>query len=220
MNYPLSIWILIACLILIFITRQISVVLKKKFIRLITTPLITYFICGIAAVGIYNYGSGIEWMILAALGLSLIADAVLMIENRDLFTHGLIFFLGTHIFYIIVFSEWYRFLWSDIPAGIILLGLMAFLVYKFYKAGNLGAMMFPVIGYITALSLVVFFSLNGAFQNGDTSSYLIACGAVLFYISDAILGWTQFVKYYKLTTLYVWFFYAPGQFLIALSLLY
>ena len=53
---------------------------------------------------------------------------------------------------------------------------MAFLVYKFYKAGNLGTMMFPVIVYITALSLVVFFSFNSAMRTGDTASYLAAAG--------------------------------------------
>lgn len=220
MNYPLPVIILIACLIPVFIIRQISAYLKKRFIRLITTPLVTYLICGIAAAAYYRYGTGREWMILAALGLSLIADSVLMIERKDLFTHGLIFFLGTHIFYIIAFSEWYEFIWSDIAAGFILLGMMAFLVYKFYKAGKLGTMMLPVIVYITALSLVVFFTLNNALRSGDTASYLAAAGAVLFYISDAILGWAQFVKFFKYTTLYVWFFYAPGQFLIAMSLLY
>jgi len=159
-------------------------------------------------------------MIMAALGLSLIADAVLMIENNDLFAHGLLFFLGTHILYIIVFSDWYQFLWSDAATGFVLLVLMGLLVYKFYKGGRLGSMMVPVIVYITALSLVVFFAINGALRNGTTSSYLIMSGALLFYISDVILGWTQFVKYYRFTTLYVWFFYAPGQFLIALSLFY
>jgi len=220
MNYPLPVFILIVCFILIFIIRQVSAYFKKRFIRLITTPLITYLICGIAAVGVYRYGTGRDWMILAALGLSLIADSVLMIERKDLFTHGLIFFLGTHIFYIINFSEWYEFIWSDIAAGVILPGLMAFLVYKFYKAGNLGTMMLPVIGYITALSLIVFFSLNRALRFDDAASYLMAGGAILFYISDAILGWAQFVKFFRFTTLYVWFFYAPGQFLIALSLLH
>jgi uncharacterized membrane protein YhhN len=220
MNYPLPVIILIACLIPVFIIRQITAYLKKRFIRLITTPLVTYLICGIAVTAYCRYGTGREWMILAALGLSLIADSVLMIERKDLFTHGLIFFLGTHIFYIIAFSEWYGFIWSDIASGVILLGMMAFLVYKFYKAGNLGKMMLPVIVYITALSLVVFFTLNNALRSGDTVSYLAAAGAVLFYISDVILGWAQFVKFFRYTTLYVWFFYAPGQFLIAMSLLY
>ena len=220
MNYPAPVIIMIVSLILVYIIRQASSVLKKKFIRLITTPLITYFICGIAAVGVFRNAGGYEWMILAGLGLSLIADAVLMIESNDLFTHGLIFFLGTQIFYIIVFSEWYQFIWSDIPAAIVLLAIMALLVYKFRKAGKMGNLMIPVIVYITTLSLVVFFSLNGALRYDSSSAYLRFFGAFLFYISDAILGWTQFVKYYRLTTFYVWLFYAPGQFLIALSLFY
>jgi uncharacterized membrane protein YhhN len=220
MDFPQPVLILISCLTLTFIVRQISVVLKKKFIRLITTPLITYFICGIAVAGVYRDSTGNEWMIMAALGLSLIADAVLMIENNDLFAHGLIFFLGTQILYIIVFSDWYQFMMSDIAVGLTLLAMMIFLVYKFYKAGRLGSMLVPVIVYVTTLSLVVFFAVNGALRNGTTSSQLIMSGALLFYISDVILGWTQFVKYYRFTTLYVWFFYAPGQFLIALSLFY
>jgi uncharacterized membrane protein YhhN len=208
------------CLIIFFIVRQVSVVIKKKFIRLITTPMITYFICAIAVAGVLNTGSEYKWLIIAALGLSVIADSVLMAENPYLFAHGLIFFLATHILYIIVFSNWYEFTWSDIISGMILLGLMVFLVYRFYKAGNLGKMMIPVIVYVTALSLIVFFSVNGAVRNSSTVMILRMCGAILFYISDVILGWAQFVKYYRFTTLYVWFFYAPGQYLIALSLFY
>ncbi len=220
MNTALALKTLIACTAVMFIVRQISVLLKKKFIRLTTTPMITYFICGIAVVGVYNYGRGNEWMILAALGLSLIADAVLMVEAADLFTHGLLFFLGTHILYNITFATGYSFIWTDIPVAAVLLGLMIFLIYKFKKSGNLGKMALPVAVYITALSLIVYFSVNGFMRTGDASHALIMSGAILFYISDAILGWTQFVKYFKFTTFYVWLFYAPGQFLIALSLFY
>ena len=194
--------------------------MKKKFIRLITTPLITYFICGIAVAGVYAYGSGRDWLIPAALGLSLIADAVLMVEADDLFTHGLLFFLATHICYNIAFSAGYTFISADILCGLILLSLMAFLVWKFRSGGKLGNMMLPVIVYITALSLIVFFSVNGYMRSGDTSHALMMYGAILFYVSDAILGWAQFVKYFRLATFYVWLFYAPGQFLIALSLFY
>jgi len=93
-------------------------------------------------------------------------------------------------------------------------------MYRFYKAGKLGSMMFPVIIYMTALSLVVYFSANGAARDGSAMHYMRMSGAILFYISDAIIGWTQFVKRFKFTTFYVWMFYAPGQFLIALSLFY
>ncbi len=218
MNISLALKILVGCCAVIFIVRQISVLLKKRFIRLITTPLITYFIWGIAFLGFYNYGTGREWMIVAALGLSIIADSVLMVEKADLFTHGLIFFLLTHILYNIAFSAGYSFLLSDIPAGLVLLALMIFLVLKFKQGGKLGNMMIPVIVYITALSLIVFFSVNGYLREPTTSHALCMAGAILFYISDAILGWAEFVKYFRFATFYVWTFYAPGQFLIALSL--
>jgi len=220
MNTALAVKILIISAAAMFIVRQVSVILKKKFIRLITTPMITYFICGLAVVGVYNYGQGNQWMLLAALGLSLIADSVLMVEAADLFTHGLIFFLGTHILYNIVFATGYSFLLSDIFVAAILMALMVYLIYRFYKSGKLGNMLLPVIIYVTALSLIVFFSVNGYMRNSNTSHALMMWGAILFYISDAILGWIQFVKYFRLATFFVWLFYAPGQFLIALSLFY
>lgn len=220
MNTALALKILIISTAVIFIVRQASVLMKKKFIRLTTTPMITYFICGIAVVGIYNYGEGNQWLIPAALGLSLIADAVLMIESKDLFTHGLLFFLGTHILYNIAFATGYSFTGIDLITAAILLALMAYLVYRFKKGGNLGKMILPVVIYVTALSLIVFFSVNGYLRSGDSSHAMMMWGAILFYISDAILGWTQFVKYFRFATFYVWLFYAPGQFLIALSLFY
>lgn len=220
MNPELAMKILIISASVMFIIRQASVLTKKKFIRLTTTPMITYFICGMAVVGVYNYSQGNEWLILAALSLSLIADAVLMTESADLFTHGLIFFLGTHILYNIVFATGYSFLMTDILTGAVLIALMVFLIYKFYKSGNLGKMLIPVFIYITALSLIVFFSVNGFMRNHDVSNAMMMWGAVLFYISDAILGWNQFIKYFKYGTFYIWLFYAPGQFLIALSLFY
>jgi len=220
MNPALAVKILIISASVMFIIRQASVLMKKKFIRLTTTPMITYFICGMAVVGVFNYSQGNEWLILAALGLSLIADAVLMTESSDLFTHGLIFFLGTHILYNIVFATGYTFIITDILSGVLLIALMIFLIYKFHKSGNLGKMLLPVIIYVTALSLIVFFSVNGYIRNHDIPHALMMCGAILFYISDAILGWNQFIKYFKFGTFYIWLFYAPGQFLIALSLFY
>lgn len=220
MDTALTVKILVISASVMFIVRQASVLMKKKFIRLITTPMITYFICGLAVVGVFNYSQGNEWLILAALGLSLIADAVLMTESSDLFTHGLIFFLGTHILYNIVFYTGYTFLMTDIVSGAGLITLMVFLIYKFYKSGNLGSMLAPVIVYVAALSLIVFFSANGYMRNHDISHAMMMWGAILFYISDAILGWNQFVKYFRYGTFYIWLFYAPGQFLIALSLFY
>jgi hypothetical protein len=66
MNPELAMKILIISASVMFIIRQASVLMKKKFIRLSTTPMITYFICGLAVVGVYNYGHGNEWLILAA----------------------------------------------------------------------------------------------------------------------------------------------------------
>lgn len=218
MNFSHPVPVLLICLGVIFILRQVASFFRFRFLRLISTPLVTWLMCGIALVGVMR-GGGAGWLILAGLGLSLIADSVLMIQGVDLFTHGLIFFLGTHIFYNIAFASGYSFVWWDLLTAGVLLASMIFLVIMFHRGGTLGKMVVPVIVYILALSLIVFFTVNGTINYGGTAHILTMCGAILFYISDAVLGWAQFVKYFKLSNFFVWTFYAPGQLLIALSLL-
>ncbi len=218
MNFSHPVPVLLICLGVIFILRQVASFFRFRFLRLIATPLVTWLICGIALVGLIR-GGGTGWLIMAGLGLSVIADSVLMIRGVDLFTHGLIFFLGTHIFYNIAFAVGYSFVWWDFLSAGLLLALMIFLLVMFHRGGKLGDMLVPVIVYILALSLIVFFSVNGVVNYGGTAHILAMCGAILFYISDAILGWGQFVKYFRLSNFFVWTFYAPGQLLIALSLL-
>jgi len=218
MNLSHPIPVLLICLGAIFILRQVASFFRFRFLRLISTPLVTWLICGIALVGVIR-GGGAGWLILAGLGLSVIADSVLMIQGVDLFTHGLIFFLGTHIFYNIAFASGYSFVWWDLVTVGVLLASMIFLVIMFYRGGRLGKMVVPVVVYILALSLIVFFTVNSVIRGMSTPALFAMCGAILFYISDAILGWAQFVKYFKLSNFFVWTFYAPGQLLIALSLL-
>ena len=215
LSHPIPL-LLITCGV-IFLVRQVSSFFRFRFVRLISTPLVTWCICGIAVVGLVRSG-GAEWAILAGLGLSVIADSVLMIQGVDLFTHGLLFFLLTHIFYNIVFAAGYTFLWWDLLTAGILIGLMVFLVIMFHRGGNLGKMVIPVIVYIVALSLIVYFTVNSTIRETTTVNILRMTGAILFYVSDAILGWAQFVKYFRLSNFFVWTFYAPGQLLIGLSL--
>lgn len=220
MNLSVPVIVLIICFAIFLIISQIAVFYKKTFIKYLSTPLVTFFICCIAVIGFKKYGSGNEWLIPAALGLSLIADILLMLEEVNLLEQGLIFFLGTHILYILFFSEWFQFQWSDIAVGLLLVAIAAGLIYLFHKEGKLGKMLLPVIVYVSALSLIVFFSVHKAIGSDGTAYYLRATGAVMFFLSDVILGWNEFAKPIPQARIFVWTFYAPGQLLIALSLFY
>ncbi len=220
MNFSVPVITLILLFVLLLIAGQASVFFKQTFFKYITTPLITFFTCCISVIGFAGNGSGIEWLIPAALGLSLIADILLMIEEVNLLVQGLIFFLATHVLYIILFSEWYQFQWTDIVTGLILIAIAAGLVFTFHKKGALGELLVPVVVYVTALSLIVFFSVNSYVNSGGTSNLLRAAGAIMFYLSDVFLGWNEFAKPIPHARIIVWTFYAPGQLLIALSLFY
>lgn len=215
-SYPVS--VLIVCLAAVFIIRHAAVYFKLEFIRLTATPLVTYLICTIAAVGVYRCGDRAGWLILAALGISLVADTLLMVEKADVFVHGLLFFLAAHVLYIIVFSANYSFLVSDIACGGLLAAMLIFLVKRFRGEGNIGELTVPVIIYITVLSLTVFFSFNAAVLSPTRTNILRAAGSLCFYVSDAILGWNEFVRPVNNWNIYVWSFYAPGQFMFALSI--
>lgn len=219
MNFTQAVPILIKYLIIVFIARQIFVLMRFKFMRLIATPLVTLLICGIAIAGFVSGSSIYGWYIIAALGLSLVADSVLMIDKGELFMHGLLFFLCAHIFYCLAFSRGYQYIWTDVPAGILLILSMTGILLKFHKRKKMRDMQFPAAVYMIVISCAVFFALNASFRINDGEHSFQMWGILLFYVSDVILIWSQMVRYVRFATFFVWLFYAPGQLLIALSLL-
>jgi len=79
----------------------------------------------------------------------------------------------------------------------------------------------PVIVYIVVISVMVnqaFSTFSGsAFTRGQ--AWMIAIGAILFYISDVILAANRFWKSFQYHRISLAFYYA-GQFLIALAASY
>jgi uncharacterized membrane protein YhhN len=155
--------------------------------------------------------------VLIGLLFSFGGDIALMFQdNRKAFTLGLGLFLLAHIAYTVVFIMLGRFTSWDLLSGVILLAA----ALSFYRllAPNLGSMKVPVIAYIVIISLMVSRALSTfaspAFS--ITQAWMIAGGAILFYISDVILAANRFWKPWKYQRISLAFYYA-GQFLIALA---
>ena len=151
------------------------------------------------------------WFVVA-LVLSLAGDVFLMLPG-DRFVPGLGAFLLAHLAYVVGLAV----------AGLEPLGVLAGLLVVGAAFGLVGtrlvagiratepAMAGPVTAYMGVISAMVVC----AFGTGDG---VAIAGAVLFYTSDALIGWGRFVRPYDWGRLAVMVTYHLGQVLLVLSL--
>jgi uncharacterized membrane protein YhhN len=165
-------------------------------------------------------------LILAGLVLSLVGDVLLIYQdNARAFRGGLVAFLLAHVMYIAAFI--YLHVSSlEVRNGVgeaaaaLALALVAGVVYLYLGPG-LGKMRLPVAAYIVVISIMVHRAIGIALVHPGpaTQPALIVSGALLFYISDAILAVNRFrmddqMPHYRLWNLST---YYTGQLLLALS---
>lgn len=156
--------------------------------------------------------------LLAGVLLCFGGDMALMFMNRSkkAFRIGLVLFLLGHVAYIAAFTWFSGFHASDWISGSVLV-LLGIAVYAYLLPG-LGDMKLPVLLYVVIISLMV----NRAVSvfAGDyftvTQAWLIAGGAVLFYVSDVILALARFRHTWRYGRINLAFYYS-GQVLTALS---
>lgn len=152
------------------------------------------------------------WFV-AALVFSLFGDIFLMLPS-DQFVPGLASFLLGHLAYIAGLNQ------VDLEAGWLVAGVAVVaitavavaprIVRGAYQADR--ALAGPVMAYIAAISAMVVFAF------GSANGWAIA-GALLFYVSDALIGWTRFLKDYDWGRLAIIVTYHLGQAGLVLSLL-
>jgi uncharacterized membrane protein YhhN len=165
-------------------------------------------------------------LILAGLVFSMAGDVLLIpVDKPQAFLGGLVAFLLGHVMYIAAFVtlqasiikavSWPGELVSAL--GLIVAGAV---VYRYLRPG-LGRMRVPVIAYIAVISIMVdrAFGIAWVHSGPATQPASILVGALLFYLSDAILAINKFrlegqMPHYRLWNLST---YYTGQLLIALS---
>lgn len=153
---------------------------------------------------------------LLALGLliSSLGD-VLLACGRDLFLGGLAAFLCAHLVYIVLFVRRR----AGVAAAPAQLAFPAFLLvfglaFGAWLAPALGALRVPVFCYIAAIVGMV-----AAASRANYGSRWVLAGAVLFLISDSLLGAGRFKTPIPLGGLLVWITYYAGQCGIMLGVL-
>lgn len=210
--------IILAVFLTLFVLREIAAWNMRRQLKYFFTPLITMTVVLLPVISIERNGiTYYNLFILIALLLALAADTLLMIEEVSLLKSGMIFFLGGHICFAAAFSANFSFKsWN-----LILLAILTVINYFNINRIRINAgKLFPaVMIYTLSINVMIYLAITGLNSGFTKHAVCTATGAVLFAISDYILSRNTFVRQIPHSTVYTWLFYAPAQFLIALSTL-
>jgi len=195
---------------------------KRQWQIYLIKPIATLMVIAVALLSLLEPTRNMTYTIGVLLGLffSWGGDMALMFqENRKAFTAGLGLFLAAHIVYAIIFMFLGCFsAWEIISIPLLLVAGVGF--YRLLQP-NLGRMKWPVIGYISIISVMVSRALSTlaspVFNPGQ--ALMIVVGAFLFYFSDVILAANRFWRPWKYHRISLAFYYS-GQLLIALAASY
>ena len=161
-------------------------------------PLTTLLIIGIAA-SAGSLGSVYAQCVLAALVLSLFGDVFLMFgdgarASDRAFIAGLASFLLAHLAFVLAFAQGLRS--PELPGWLAAVVFYA-LALLFVLLPRAGALKLPVLVYCLVLAAMVFAAAARHASFHDADSLRAVLGALLFMLSDSLLGWRRFVGRYR-----------------------
>lgn len=180
--------------------------------RYVLKPGTMVLIIGLAITGLPEAGT-VGWLILIGLLFSIAGDIFLMLPS-DRFIQGLVSFFIAHVLYILAFgqSEWTLDFNAWIFAAILVVIGTIYYALLFSSVQQGGLKLLIAVGmYILIISWMVWQALL-------TGQLLFIAGALLFYLSDAILAWNRFKMKLVWGNYGVMITYYSAQYLLALSL--
>ncbi|MBI9046455.1 MAG: lysoplasmalogenase [Anaerolineaceae bacterium] len=154
-----------------------------------------------------------------------IGDMFLMFRERH-FLKGLIAFLTGHVFYVIAFKTLFTLNAPMVPAvifaAIVLLsgGLIYKRLYDGMLANDKSKMVLPVAFYTVVISAMLYSAIMTQYLGETKYAYLLITGAVLFYVSDVINAWAEFVGPVKRHRFKIMTTYYLAELLIAMGAVY
>lgn len=190
----------------------VAVLRDDRRIEYVAKPLTMVFLIAAALVVDPSEGGARGWFV-AALVFSLAGDVFLMLP-RDLFVPGLASFLVAHLAYIpgllIIGVSGAGFL-----AGVVLVGvalpLLAPRILGAISRSEDPSVAVPVGIYMVVISAMVVAA-------GASASPIALAGAVSFYVSDALIAWTRFIRELRFGRLAVMVTYHLAQAALVVSL--
>lgn len=205
-------FLLLAITLVVAVADWLAVSLDVRVAEYVLKPL-TMVVLVCVALAIDPSSDVARVAIVVGLLLSMAGDIFLMLP-ADLFVPGLASFLLAHIAYIVALLALGPGL-GGLVVGVVLVAIAALLVGRRIVAGAAAVdqtLRIPVIAYMGAISTMVALAFG-------TGLLLAIGGALLFFISDAVLGWTRFVGDFPRSRSIVMVTYHLGQVGLVLALI-
>ncbi|MEA4853801.1 MAG: lysoplasmalogenase family protein [Christensenella sp.] len=164
--------------------------------------------------------SGFSTFVLAGLICAVFGDYYLQFIRADAkkFNAGILFFALTQVLLLAYLFSVSAIGWTEIIISVVILILILLLMKK--QDWKLGKAQGPLTVYTVLLVLMTVKSVVVAcsVETSDVSAWLFAVGAVLFLLSDLLLGIWNFHSNHRIHAYWNWITYFSGTLLIALSL--
>ncbi|MBU6328550.1 MAG: hypothetical protein KGR18_01185 [Acidobacteria bacterium] len=190
----------------------LAVSIGNRILEYICKPLTMVALVGVA-LSLDPSSDTARLFLVIGLVLSLAGDVFLMLPS-DLFVPGLASFLLAHLAYVVALAALGVGL-GGVVTGAIVAAIAAAVVGRRIVAGAAAAdtaLRLPVIAYMGAISTMVMFAFG-------TGAVFAVIGALLFFVSDAVLGWTRFVGQFTQSRAVVIVTYHLGQIGLVLALI-
>lgn len=173
----------------------------------------------------YTENFSTKKILLTALTFSWIGDVILLFADRGeiYFILGLVAFLLSHIFYIVLFNK--QTISKTISnklsfgAGIGLI-VIYFSMMITTLGPKLGSLTVPVVIYAIVISTMLYFALKGSFQWEAIPYHSVLIGALLFISSDSILAFNKFYEPIPAASLLIMVTYLLAQYGIVKGILH
>ena len=209
-------WTLIGATLMLAVADWVAVSADDRRMERFLKPLVMVALIAAALAMDTADPAVARWLVVGALVLSLAGDVFLLADDR--FVAGLASFLVAHLLYIAAFIAMGVTQDIGFQAGIFILAvavvalLMRFVGVRVVKGAveqdrSLGV---AVVAYMLVISLMVAFA-------AATGRPAAIVGAVLFYVSDACIGWSRFVSEFRGQRLVIMTTYHLAQVALVLS---
>jgi uncharacterized membrane protein YhhN len=205
-------WALIAAFLALAALDWAAVAAGRRSVEVVAKPFAMVALVG-AALALHPVDDAMRGWFVAALALSLAGDVLLLNDRTPAFLGGLAAFLGAHLCYVVGFLlggvTWWAAAVGLVAVGLTLSPLLPRLLAGAAREDH------ALVGPVTAYVAVIIGMAATAF--GSTVAVAVA-GALLFVLSDLVLGWSRFVRGSAWSRLVVMVSYHLGQLLLVLSL--
>ena len=167
---------------------------------------------------------GTKKILITALTFSWIGDVILLFADKGeiYFILGLVAFLVSHVFYIVLFSKQAisKTISNKLSFGA---GIGLILLYFFGMittlGPKLGSLTIPVVIYAVVISTMLFYALKGSFQWNTIPYQSVLIGAIFFISSDSILAFNKFDQPIPYASFLIMITYLAAQFCIVWGIL-